>query len=339
MHAQSIRKAAAVPARSAGWIVSPLFDVLFFANLFWLLALVPGYVSSEGTPYIEFWQVHFIASPHRWLTLLLVASDPDRRAGRSRLFVAIAGVIAVVLAGVQWATGSLLALGLAYYCWNSWHFAAQHSGILRLYALKSGSTHRWVETYALRAFVLYAGLRLMPGFDRLLEPVGLNPQAVDLAVLAIPVVMLVGEWRGRPASRVPKMLYLTSVCALYSSLILAAHTQQKTLILGLVAAATVFHSTEYFAFVSNYAWKRQRSGSPSLFQRMARHWLLVLAWFLVACGLIFSTADRLFVAGFYAVNLWASFSHFAYDGLIWKLRKPSTARLLDAAPTPAPQTA
>ena len=66
------------------WLVSPAFDLLFLANLGWLLALVPGYVAAEGTVHIEFWQIYFLTTPHRWITLLLVAADPDRRAGRDR---------------------------------------------------------------------------------------------------------------------------------------------------------------------------------------------------------------------------------------------------------------
>ncbi len=325
---QSAATAASPGAR--GWMVSPWFDALFFANLLWPLAFLPWYVSSDGTAYIEFWQVHFLASPHRWLTLVLVSADPDRRAGRTWVFIFIALAIAAVLMGVQFATGSLAALGLAYHTWNGWHFASQHSGILRIYSLKSGGGHRGLETYALRPFILYAAVRLIPGFDQLLRYFYLDVHAVDLTMLLIPLAMLAVELSRGVAIRLPKLMYLASVCFLYSSLILAAHYDHKTLIIALVAAATVFHATEYFAIVSHYAWRRRQQGTACAFQTMARHWTLVLAWFLVSCGVIFSTADRLFVTTWYAVNLWASFLHFAYDGLIWRLRAPATAKVLEA---------
>src|SRR5256885_14533168 len=77
------------PAAPSGWIVSPAFDLLFFANLGWLLAVVPGFVAPEGVSHVEFWQVYFLTTPHRWITLVLVTLDPDRREGRTWLFVAL----------------------------------------------------------------------------------------------------------------------------------------------------------------------------------------------------------------------------------------------------------
>ena len=53
---------------SVGWIVSPVFDLFFFANALWLLAFLPTYLSPEGEPYIEFW--------HRLDTALLAESIP-----------------------------------------------------------------------------------------------------------------------------------------------------------------------------------------------------------------------------------------------------------------------
>ena len=99
--------------RSAtGWIVSPAFDLLFFANVLWLLAFLPAYLSPEGEPYVEFWQVYFIATPHRWITHFLVVMDPDRRSGRNWLFAVIAVGLALVICGVQIGTGSLAGVGI-----------------------------------------------------------------------------------------------------------------------------------------------------------------------------------------------------------------------------------
>jgi hypothetical protein len=321
--------------KRSGWIVSPLFDLLFFANLLWPLAFLPSYVSPDGTPYLEFWQIHFIATPHRWLTLLLVATDVDRRSGRTWLFVVIAVVVAAVMAGVQITTGSLAALGLAYYCWNSWHFASQHSGILRIYARKSGGAHRWIDTYLLRGFVLYASLRVFPGFDYLLASVWLDVAWFDYVMLATAAGMVVAEILGPSDHRLPKLCYLVSVCGIYSSVIVAAHNQQTSLLVALVVATTIFHSVEYFAIVTHYAWRRQEHGSAGIFQHVAQHWLMVLSWYLVVLGVIVGTGERYLNTAFVAVNMWASFLHFAYDGLIWKLRQPSTAKILDAESTGA----
>src|SRR6266404_2670047 len=96
--------------RMAGWIVSPAFDLLFLANLPWLLALVPGFVSSEGTPHIAFWQLYFLTTPHRWITLFLVALDPDRREGRPGRFLGIALLGLAVIACVRLASGAFVCL-------------------------------------------------------------------------------------------------------------------------------------------------------------------------------------------------------------------------------------
>ncbi len=327
----SIAATSTSDSPTVGWIVSPVFDVLFFANVLWLLAFLPTYLSPEGEPYIEFWQIYFIATPHRWITHGLVLLDPDRRAGRGWTFVAIAIGIAALVGGVQIGTGSLAALGLAYHAWNGWHFAAQHSGILRIYALKSDAGRRLVDTYAIRVFVVYTAIRLIPGFDRFVQSFFLEVQVLDWIVLALPVVMLCTELFGQSGHRVPKLTYLTSVCALYSSLILAAHFQQTHLIISLVTAATIFHSFEYFAIVGHYTQRRQTHGSHGRFQQIARHPVLVVVWFVVACGIISSTAHHWLVEVWAGINLWASFLHFAYDGLIWKLRRPATAAALDAA--------
>ena len=59
-----------------GWIVSPAFDLLFLANLGWLLLLIPGI--TQGDISIDFWTVYYLSLPHRWITLVLVVADPDR---------------------------------------------------------------------------------------------------------------------------------------------------------------------------------------------------------------------------------------------------------------------
>src|SRR5947199_10652163 len=100
---------------TAGWIVSPASDLLFLANLPWLLALLPGFVATEGTPHIAFWQLYFLTTPHRWITLLLVALDPDRREGRPGRFLVIALLGLVAVMSVKLTTGAFVCLLLVDY--------------------------------------------------------------------------------------------------------------------------------------------------------------------------------------------------------------------------------
>ncbi len=319
--------AAEVPARS-GWLVSPKFDLLVVANLLWPLALLPGFIAADGEPYLAYWAAYFIATPHRWMTIVLAGLDPDRRYGRGRLFLLIAIATAALIAAVWWLTGNFRPLALFYALIIGWHFGSQHSGILRMYSRKTGGI-RWMEIYLPRVFILYASLRLMPGFDNLTHLAGSGLKSIDWVVLAIPAVMITVELGAAPLQRLSKLIYLTSVCGLYSSLILAAHHGHYMVAMAMLLTATIFHSTEYLAVVTHYARRRQLRGSPGAFQAIARRWNVLFPWYVITCGLIYTFGDQLFVAAWFAVNLWASILHCAYDGMMWKLRDPATAGVLD----------
>src|SRR5262245_27320192 len=116
-------RAAPVSVRR-DWIVAPAFDLIFFANLGWLLALLPFYLTDDGQPHIGFWQIYFLTTPHRWITLALVALDPDRRAGRGSLLVMIAVGLGALVAGITLVFDGFVCLLLIDYLWNGWHFAS-----------------------------------------------------------------------------------------------------------------------------------------------------------------------------------------------------------------------
>ena len=138
----------------------------------------------------------------------------------------------------------------------------------------------------------------------------------------------------RPLVGKSEATYLASVCGLYSLLLLALSEQLPALVLSLTVAAALFHAVEYLALVTHYAWRRQTVGSPGLFRTLARHWLVALAAFVLVLGTFAAVVQRQGVAWWTGLNLWAAFLHYAYDGLIWKLRQPATARALGAAGGP-----
>ena len=41
------------------------------------------------------------------------------------------------------------------YVWNGWHFASQHSGVLRMYTRKVGGGWHILERHGLRLFIFY----------------------------------------------------------------------------------------------------------------------------------------------------------------------------------------
>ncbi len=319
--------------RKSSWIVSPAFDLLFFANVAWVLALIPGFALADapGT-HIDFWQVYFITTPHRWITLGLVAFDPDRREGRTGWFLGLAILAAVVVAGVWVSTGVFFCLALIDFCWNAWHFASQHHGVLRVYGRKVGGGWPNLERYGLRVFIVYAIIRVpvwtTSWLDGYPDDLAAWLPFVDLGMLLLAAVVLASAWRDRTPGSLPKLTYLTSVCCLYSAVLIALNLRASLLVIALAAAFSAFHAIEYLAIVTHYAWRREDTGSAGLFQMMARRWLLVLAAYVVILGLSAALIERHFGELWLGLNLWAAFLHYAYDGMIWKLRRPATAQAL-----------
>ncbi len=323
------------PGRAAGWVSSPAFDLLFLANVGWPLLLWPGLLPAGGGElHTEFWAVYFLIAPHRWLTLLLVAADPDRRDGRAWVFVALAVVAAAAVAGVYAVTGAFACLAVADYLWNAWHFASQHQGVLRMYARKAGGGPDWLERHALRAFLVYVLLRTAGWTTGWLEADAGSLSwlgTADLVLLAVPAVVLGVNLLGADARRAGKLCYLLSVLTLYSLLLLALRNEWRGWVIALTAAASMVHASEYLAIVTHYARRRTAVGSGGAFRAMAGRWLGLLGMYAVALGLV-----GVFLADpsgglptvWVGLNLWAAFLHYAYDGLIWKLRRPATAGAL-----------
>jgi hypothetical protein len=312
-----------------GWIVSPLFDICFFANFYWVLAFLPIYASADGTPYIQFWMAYFLATPHRWLTLLVAVSDRDRRYGQTWLFVAIAILVAALIGLTLWMTGDFRSLFLFYTLVLGWHFAGQHTLVLKIYSGKSVEGIRWMESWLPMVFVVYANIRLVAFFEHLFRFQWLSIlPIVDVVILAIPIILLGTELAKFSRQRLPKLLYMSSFLAMWSAVLWTAHLHRSVLCTVLLAAVTVYHSVEYLAMVSYYAWHRREMGSNDMFRMMARNWTIVFTWYVVGCGLLYSIGNALFVVVCYAINTWASLLHCAYDGLMWRVRDPDTARTL-----------
>jgi hypothetical protein len=320
-------------------VAGPAFDLLFLANLGWPLLLLPGLLPAGGQElHTEFWAVYFLIAPHRWLTLVLVAADPDRRDGRGRLFVGLAIAAAAVVAGVYAVTGAFACLAVIDYVWSAWHFASQHQGVARMYARKSGGGPDWLERHALRLFLCHVLLRTAGWTTGWLEADTaargwLN--AVDLGFLAIPAAVLGWNLPRATRRRLPKLAYLGSILTLYTLLLLALRNDWRGWVIALTAAASMVHATEYLAVVTHYARGRTAGGSDGAFRRMAGRWLALLGVYAVVLGLVgvwLEDPSAGLPHVWVGLNLWAAFLHYAYDGLIWKLRRPATAQALGVGP-------
>jgi hypothetical protein len=320
------------PSVGRGWIVSPVFDLLFLANLGWLLLLIPGLSHAETS--IDFWQVYFLSLPHRWITFVLVIMDPDRREGRGLILGAIAILAALLVTGAYFGTGAFLCLAMIDYVWNAWHFGSQHGGVLRMYARKVGGGPPWLEKWGVRGFVTYAAIRAATWAtgDLSTDPDALRVlHAADIGILLIPAALILSNLAGASRDRIGKLIYLCSVCLLYSGIVLSLRCGWSALVLVFIASGSLFHAIEYLAIVTHYAQRRQTVGSNGSFRALARNWLVFLgvyALVLGSTGAWMSRADSGFIVLWQGINLWASFVHYTFDGMIWKLRRPATAAAL-----------
>ncbi|MEW4528688.1 hypothetical protein [Maioricimonas sp. JC845] len=325
------------PAR--GYLIGPWFDLLFVANLFWpLLLLVDCWGGSDVHDGLLFWQVFFVTTPHRWITLFLVAGDPARMQGRPLRFGVIALVAVVGCLAVKGSTGTLACLVTLDYLWNAWHFASQHHGISRIYARKALPTAsdrtanaatplpmRRLELVLYRGFILYVTARVA-GWSWDWEWLTTAARSLDFVMLAVPVTIVVMTCLPPLKVTLPRVCYTASVMTLFSGLLMAVHFQQRTLVLQLALASALFHAVEYLAVVS---WSARSSASrDNLFGRVARRWGLYLLGFVVVLGATNWMLQQGFFETWLLINLMVAFLHYAYDGMIWKSprrARPATA--------------
>jgi hypothetical protein len=263
----------------------------------------------------------------------LVAVDSDRREGRGPWFVLWAVLAAAVVGGVAWWTGGqgLSCLLLVDLVWNAWHFGSQHAGILRIYSGKTGGGRRGLETYALRILVIYVILQLVGWLTEWTAALGTWQSVwwmIDVCAVAPALVLLGLELTDRPWQRWGKVAYLASVTGIYLSLLIALRGHWRSWLLPLTTCSAAFHAVEYLSVITYYAKRRTSHGSLNLFQKLARNWFVVFVAYLVLFGMFSLSMTRRLGDVWLAVNLWAAYLHYLYDGMIWKLRRTGTARTL-----------
>jgi hypothetical protein len=315
----------AIRVEPRGWLVGPWFDALLVANLAWpLVALAPVSEVLGGHDGVAFWQLYYVTTPHRWITLALVFLDRERFAARRGLFVALAVAAVALVLGVRLTTGALTCLLAIDYVWNAWHFAAQHHGVYRIYgrlgqpaAMSSAPVEKW----AMRGFLLYVILRVAGATSSApaLEPL----RTLDWVAVLVPVGLLLNRLLRTTTGASPGgLLYLVSVSALYLSLLWAVHERRFGLVLALATASALFHALEYLALVSwsvkqRHAAVGERMGLLGL---LAPRWGIGLATFVLILGAGGWLMDRHWLETWLALNVIVAFLHYAYDGVIWRRR-------------------
>jgi hypothetical protein len=310
--------------RVTGWLFGPWIDALLIANVGWPLLLLwqwgDGFSGRDG---LNFWQVYFLTTPHRWITLALVFLDRERFGERRVIFLAIAGAAIAAVASVSIATGTLTCLLTIDYLWNAWHFASQHHGMYRIYNRRSErplASGMAIEKWALRLFLLYVIVRVAGATwsNAALES---KLRTIDWLALAVPAWLLVRD-AVQPARCWPRTLYLGSVMALYVSLLAAVHISRPALVLSLATASAVFHATEYLALVTWSVHARQAAKPTRLgfLNYLAPRWSVAMGTFVLVLGCGGWLLAQGLMSGWLFLNVIVAFLHYAYDGLIWRAR-------------------
>lgn len=322
--------APAAPIRPGRpWLFNPAIDLLFVANCAWpivLLAMSFGGLEVHGR--VSFWQIYFVTTPHRWMTLLIVFCDRDRFAERPRVLLGIASVVVAVCLGVRLSTGTLTCLLAVDYVWNVWHFAAQHHGIFRIYgrvAQPEREAGVRAEKVLMRLLVLYTAFRTATWAWMPAALSGL--QYGDVIILAIPVWLLAREVVAFDRRSFGRFAYLVSFCLLYTGLLICVNQNRPALVLMFTTAGALFHAVEYLAVVS---WSvRARHSGPgrtgTLFARLLPQWMLTLALFAGVLGAGGWMMQNRLLETWLLLNVIVAFLHYSYDGLIWKSPRSRTS--------------
>ena len=125
----------------------------------------------------------------------------------------------------------------------------------------------------------------------------------------------------RPPSALGRLFYLASVCLGYTAMLLAIHFHQLLLTVAIALSLSLFHATEYLAVVSwSVRMKHGRNGH-GVFRHLVPRWGLALAMFIGVLAISGWLADTHYHNLWAVVTIAVSYLHYAYDGIIWKVRR------------------
>ncbi len=322
-------------ASSKPWLVGPWFDLLFLANLAWPIAVLLALLRPlDDTDPLSLFQVYFLSTPHRWITLVLVFCDSDRfwkepaKFGGLGLLLIGLGLALVGVAGLlPYAASSLMLLMMLDYIWNAWHFASQHAGIARIYGRitrpEQSPAHAEFEKMAIRTLVLWVFFRLAIHIGTT-TPYGANVawitpwlQWIDPFVLIPAAVLLIREFTAFRAACLGRVLYIGSVIAIYTAQLLAIRLENRPWMMAFFFAGAIFHAVEYLAVCN---WSVQKRTTGIWHYQVTRTGLAVFVFMaLLGAANFFVNAQSVYA--WQLITLLVSLLHYAYDGIIWKAKK------------------
>ncbi len=305
------------------WLISPAVDLLFLANLCWPLVLLleywGGFDAREG---VAFWQIYFVTTPHRWITLLIVFGDRQLTERFGRMFLVLFCLIVGVCLTVQFTTGAHLSVdrGLPLECLAFRGPASWDLSDLRPAGTGGKSAGVGVERWAMRFLVVYAALRIA-GWSWPYATLDNWLGRADWWILAIPCGLVVREVAGSLRLHPGRLAYLGSVCLLYSAMVLAVHFRRLDLVLMLATASALFHATEYLTIVSWRVKNRWGGNRADILGWLVPRWGLTLMLFAGVLGWLSWQLTAQTLKLWLLLNVMVAFMHYTYDGLIWKRKR------------------
>jgi hypothetical protein len=359
----------APPAKPAKtWLLSPWLDLLFLANLTWPLLALAAFLGAQlsawdTSPVVQtllFWQIYFLSTPHRWITLSLVFLDEERFQQRPVAYMGIGVFFILFVTAVVLGTGATLLLVAIDYFWNAWHFAAQHAGIARIYGRScrpNDQAPATLEKTFLRVFILFVIFRAgaaactvncgentaaqIPTLTRsaapfflgldlatlqagVAEAVRFSEHWLDFPILALPLFLLLREFGQYRPTSLGRLAYLGSVAGAYTALLLAVHYHHAS-ILAVALAISLFHATEYLAIVSWAVIRKHGRAREGVFAHLVPRWGIALLSFMTILAISAWMIEKQLYNEWAVLTIAVSFLHYAYDGMIWKVRRPASA--------------
>lgn len=313
----------------------PYADLILIASACWPFLVILNWLFGNHASF-DFWQVYYFTLPHRWLTLALIAIDPDRRKGLGWWLPSAFVVFFIAVALPLATSGTLLCLALVDYVWNAWHFGSQHGGIARIYGIKSGQNRPYFDKWGFRILVPYALLRPVEWtFGWVLD--GSIADTVllttDFLAIGLAITITLAAVIPSPARTLSRVGYIVSMCSLYSGLIVATRMGNAKLVASMLTASALMHAMEYIAFVSVYAMSRIDKGGDGPIRRIASEWIPVAIFYLILLGTfgMLIDADPAYAWYWGTVNLWVAFLHYWLDGMIWRLRDSGLSKGMTAS--------
>ena len=362
------------------WIKRPAWDLLWVLNALWMAPLVLWLASGhddvrasavDGLFFllaVPLWFGHRVASV--WLAYATPAYRPLLASQRTRFVVAPLAITLACFAALL-APESVLplpleqrvvAIAVVDYLFVSYHFAAQHFGLLCLYRARAGRgpdararrLDRWYALVVGGGFVVVA--EALAGtiayqeqwVDPLLGAIGADRLAGALrdggvlVVAVLTVLMLRAEWRS-PQRSLPRVLYVLGV----SSMVLVAFAARAPFLFIVVWSVQHWSAAMGLASLAASGASRPPAGP---WQRLLepvnrRGWAVVLALAVLSALLMplmevqavsdeFAYADRLygewarwlrsspFVPALLALGFASGFVHYVLDRAVFRFSSP-----------------